>query len=308
MTITLVTQPASQQSSSAPTPRRAAADELTTSGDFAELLAGLLSARQEAGDHRLPVSRLLDAKQEEAARQAAALAPLPGTPAEAFSAARLLVDLALDFPSDHMAHGDNTSMRVGELDSKTATPLAERLGARHPKTHAGMPSATASTAGPPEMRARPAQSTLLNRPASVASLLNASGTIVQPVGRMTADGTALRIQRSAWNAALPPAIPARPAIVSGSSFGQQIPSQQSATAGPQCGSAPDQAQGAPAGRTSPFGAQLISAEGGLRLVLRLPKLAEGERAGLEAALSQLLERHGHRHTAIVIHEITAGQD
>ncbi|HZF46571.1 MAG TPA: hypothetical protein VEZ26_09550 [Sphingomonadaceae bacterium] len=60
------------------------------------------------------------------------------------------------------------------------------------------------------------------------------------------------------------------------------------------------------GQTSPFGAQLVRAEGGLQLVLRLPKLAESDRTALETALAHLLEDHGHHRTAIIIHEVTKG--
>ena len=59
--------------------------------------------------------------------------------------------------------------------------------------------------------------------------------------------------------------------------------------------------------TSPFGAHLHAAEGGLRLLLRVPRLAEGERVEIEARATQLFERFGHRRHAIVIHEICKGE-
>lgn len=63
----------------------------------------------------------------------------------------------------------------------------------------------------------------------------------------------------------------------------------------------------PAARNSAFGAQLFALETGLRLVLRLPRLADGERDELTAGLARLFESFGHWRHEIVIRELMEGQ-
>jgi hypothetical protein len=53
----------------------------------------------------------------------------------------------------------------------------------------------------------------------------------------------------------------------------------------------------------PFSARLIASDGTVRLLLRLPRLDEGERNQIETGLARLLSSFGHRRHDIVIHEI-----
>lgn len=56
-------------------------------------------------------------------------------------------------------------------------------------------------------------------------------------------------------------------------------------------------------RQAVFSAQLQAAEGGVRVILRLPRLTEAERGELAARIGQLLDGFGHRRREIVIQEI-----
>lgn len=57
------------------------------------------------------------------------------------------------------------------------------------------------------------------------------------------------------------------------------------------------------GHQSPFAVQLLAAEGGLKLWVRLPRLDERERTELETRLAILLESFGHRGHELTIQEI-----
>jgi hypothetical protein len=56
-------------------------------------------------------------------------------------------------------------------------------------------------------------------------------------------------------------------------------------------------------QNEPFSARLIASDGTVRLLLRLPRLDEGERNQIETGLARLLSSFGHRRHEIVIHEI-----
>lgn len=69
-------------------------------------------------------------------------------------------------------------------------------------------------------------------------------------------------------------------------------------------------QSTPAGASSPATAtalaQFVPLEGGLRLVLRLPRLPDDMRAELEARLHQLLTAFGHSRHELLIRESGQG--
>ncbi len=293
MTIPAPAFPAPLHPASLPTSLQTDAEGTPSAGDFAELLATLLAAGRELGDRRLPQSE----QREEQARRAAELTPLPGTPAEAFSAARLLVDLALDFPASD-----------GEAQRMAALCEAREIGGPPPLTP---PKPISSAAGAAAIRLAEQP----DCPITVASPFpDPSGARAAPAfaSGHTPAGQPIELSRIPARAALsqttfPQAAPSAPATAAPSrTSAPRLAAPSVSTSTPHPASAPDPAPGTPSGRTSPYGAQLVAVEGGLRLVLRLPKLAEGERHGVEAALSRLLESHGHRRTAIVIHEIAEG--
>ncbi|HTN14553.1 MAG TPA: hypothetical protein VL017_03135 [Devosia sp.] len=243
--------------------------------DFAQLLAVLLAGNfASAAELRLPNAH------PDLPRKAAELAPPLGTPVEAFSAAQLLVGMALD-PAGRFIAETAAGLREDEIAERpeAATSVAihdvipHSLGPARPQF---APPEIAAPAAPD--RANPATLS----PDTPASAISAP---LAPDSRTTA---------------YQPVTLARPEAP------QRLPAARINDAARQRPASADPAPSTQPGRSSPFGAQLISAEGGLRLVLRLPKLAEGERAALEAALERLLESHGHRHTAIVIHEISEG--
>jgi|GEM_PF-1247914 len=60
------------------------------------------------------------------------------------------------------------------------------------------------------------------------------------------------------------------------------------------------------GRANRFAAQLMAAENGLRLLLKLPRLDDGERKELEARVARLMEGFGHRQHELVIRQIEGG--
>lgn len=263
-----------------------------SAGDFAELLTALLTTGRELGDRRLPQSE----QREEQARRAAELTPLPGTPAEAFSAARLLVDLALDFPAS-----DGEAQRMAALREAREIGGPPPLSPPEPVSAAAAAAAIRLTEQPdcPIAVASPFPDPSGARAApAFASGHTPAGQSIEP-SRIPA--------RALSQTTFPQAAPSTPAAAAPSrTSAPRIAAPSVSTSTPRPASAPDPAPGMPSGRTSPYGAQLVAVEGGLKLVLRLPKLAEGERHGVEAALSRLLESHGHRRTAIVIHEIAEG--
>lgn len=278
MTIAPATLPPLQPQIASPTHPVTGGDASLISTDFAQLLAALLAGNSaSAAELRPPEAR------PNLPREAAELAPPLGTPVEAFSAAQLLVGTALD-PADHSVAEAAAGLYEGEIAGRpeAANSVAVRvatphfLGPARPQFGPPEPSPTAT----PD-RADPATPSMA-APVSVARAISAPSM---------PDSLVPSYQ---------PVALARPEAP------QRLPAARITETARQRSASADPAPSAPSGRTSPFGAQLISAEGGLRLVLRLPKLADGERAGLEAALGRLLESHGHRHTAIVIHEISEG--
>ncbi len=278
MTIAPAALPPLQLQIASPTHPVTGDDASPVATDFAQLLAALL-----AGNSASVAELRLTETCPDLPRKAAELAPPLGTPVEAFSAAQLLVGMALD-PAGRSVAEAATGLYKGEIAGRpeAANSVAIReatphfLGPARPQFVPPEPSPTAS----PD-RANP------TKPSTTAP---ASATQAISVPSMP-DSLAASYQPVAL--AQPEAPQSLPAARINETARQRPPSA-------------DPAPNAPSGRSSPFGAQLISAEGGLRLVLRLPKLADGERAGLEAALGRLLESHGHRHTAIVIHEISEG--
>jgi hypothetical protein len=78
------------------------------------------------------------------------------------------------------------------------------------------------------------------------------------------------------------------------------PPAQSASAKPAANR--DPALAGPDSGQAMFSAQLQAAEGGVRVILRLPRLTEAERGELAARIGQLLDGFGHRRREIVIQE------
>lgn len=92
-----------------------------------------------------------------------------------------------------------------------------------------------------------------------------------------------------WSSAAPPgpsepAISIEPTVEPGPNFGAEL-------------------AGNTAHLNEPFSARLITSDGTVRLLLRLPRLDEGERNQIETGLARLLSSFGHRRHDIVIHEI-----
>lgn len=281
MTIALPAFPPLQPMIASPAHPAAGDDASPVATDFAQLLAALLAGNREfAQEPQLP-----DAQPDRPGK-AAELAPPLGAPVEAFSAAQLLVSMAMNLAGRSSA-GAAPGHHEGGIAGRTEAAVSANI-------HEATPNSLAPThpqVAPPEPSAPVAPN-----PANP----------VNPAAR-SATGPA-----STTRAMSAPPIPhshvatSQPLAQTRPDMPQRMPAARMEEATRQRPSSADPAPSSQSGRSSPFGAQLISAEGGLRLVLRLPKLADGERAGLEAALGRLLESHGHRHTAIVIHEIPEG--
>lgn len=214
--------------------------------------------------------------------RAAALAPEIGTHSQAFENAQLLVGTALDLRGWDLPgregevrpfaerHRDIVG-RVRDLLETLAAHVAQPLhphagdGQYPPAPVAGDPG----VAGPGPMADGPAP--------KIGRVNSARGAV--------AFGSNLAAART--EAALRPAPEAPRARSRGSAAKSSGPALSEADAG----------------RQSRFAAQLLATEGGLRVMLRLPRLSDGERGELEARLGQLLEAFGHRRREIVIQEI-----
>ena len=251
----------------------------TQAGAFADLLASLLSPRAETGSGPDALSSRPSEMMQEQFRHAAPLTPLPGSPAEAFSAARLLVDMALDLPGEGV-----TGLAQVDVPSRVETSSRSSAPTMSSRDNLMEELALASTASELQ-RTQPSR----RQPAPPANLSRPSGSLTAPELSSANSGPAL----SPGTSAAPARGPSTPPLELLQSRGIERSFHTPLVA-------------APSGQNSPFGAQLVRTEAGLQLILRLPKLAESERAGLETALTHLLESHGHRSTAIVIHEIVKG--
>jgi hypothetical protein len=213
---------------------------------------------------------------EDPGTHAAALQPKIGSHSQAFEQAQLLVEIALDL-------------------SGSETPVGAEPG--HPR-----------------IAERPEQVV-----AKVRELLERLAATVAPQARSPAGGSGLEtIQRGlpiqqdgGGQRHLAGRLPQAP-VPSPSRAGHHAPADaagrvpsapiRTSKSPVSKGSAPPQPDTG-AARHSRFAAQLLAAESGLRVMLRLPRLSEDERSELQARLGQLLESYGHRQREIVIQEI-----
>lgn len=258
-------------------------DSGTQASAFSDLLASLLATREEPDLTPDFLPSRHGELTEEQARRAAALAPSPGAPAEAFSAARLLVEMALNLPGGH-----SESLTQPSLSSRVETSaIPPGATTARPDNAIAKELPVASIApdlqGPQTPHYRPEQPALSPQPSDT---LTARGLSAANMGRaMPTTGTGTGAAPEPRQSIPLPELP------------QSRDSQRAAH---------EPLVAMPSGQTSPFGAQLVRTEGGLQLILRLPKLAENERRALETALTHLLESHGHRSSAIVVHEVVKG--
>lgn len=253
--------------------------EDTQASAFADLLASLLAPHTETGVTPDCILTRQEGLANEQSRQAAALAPSPGAPAEAFSAARLLVDMALVLPGERVA-GVAEANVSGPLPTSAAPLAATRPGPDAMARELPEASIAPDLRGILSQRLQPGQSVHLSQLSGILTARELSSVNIGP-SMPTGIGT----------------VPAR-------RLSSPLPELPQSRDIPRAIREPLVA--APSGHTSPFGAHLVRTEAGLQLILRVPKLAESERAALEAALSHLLESHGHASVAIVIHEVVKG--
>lgn len=225
------------------------------------------------GDGERPLSdfaemlaAMLGAGAQAAEARAAEFTPQIGSDGEAFERARLLVETALEFPNADRAPA---AARVSE-------PLVAELPS--PSLQRAQPSAL--------------------QPAASAELV--AHRLPYPLSSPP------RAPDRVQTTPIAPA-PARqshaPPTPLASATGQTV-RKDARLAGPEHpGTDTPQRATRP---VSPFGAQVFAFEDGLRLLLKLPRLADGERAELETELARLLNDFGHRKHQIVIHEIAKG--
>ncbi|WEK46119.1 MAG: hypothetical protein P0Y56_14005 [Candidatus Andeanibacterium colombiense] len=246
-------------------------------GSFAEMLAAMLSPQQSDHAHDAAPNKWALAQQPDDGDENSApdCCPRIGASSKSFAQGRLLVEIALNFrgPSD-------------------AQPLHEAGGLPHARLGAQgrMADSSEAQAGPTLCEFLAHWAATFVPPAVHAETPSAAGTSLPPI-RSASTPAAASVSRG------PPELPAR----------QQIAPER----GPLRSARQSSAAPAPPTNSvrnlSPFGAQLIALESGLRLVLRLPRLAGGERTELEAQVSRLLEQQGHHRHEIVIHEIARGE-
>jgi hypothetical protein len=204
--------------------------------------------------------------------QAAALAPAIGSHSQAFERARLLVETALDLRGWNLPEGrPDVDRRIAERHEKIVAKVHELL------------ERLAAQLAPHAPDAEPVAARLTNmaEPRIAAGLAK---TNPMRAALPLPSSAVLHVQGQATNRLLPhPATgPLRTAPA------------KSADTRPETG----------AGQRSRFAAQLLAAEGGLRVMLRLPRLSDAERSDLETRLGQMLESFGHRRREIIIQEIT----
>jgi len=203
---------------------------------------------------------------------AAAIRPRIGAQPHSFESARLLVETAL-------ASGP----------SSAAAPQAT-----------GEPSVPAAVAGipPDEVAAqlRDLLSGLSAAPAEAASseplAAVARGVLMRPASALAA------MPEATGQDPVPPPIGATARAATRAS-GRPLDAQETA------GATPDRPETTSAQSTR-FAARLFSEEGGLRLLLRLPRLSGEERAELETRISALFDSLGHRRPRLVLQEIAKG--
>lgn len=240
---------------------------------FADLLAAL-AAMQGNEARKIDLPELLgQAPQGVESTRAPDLAPQIGTHGKAFEQGRLLVETALPFQNRELPAPGIRATEV--LDLRVTAPFPSNAPLAH----------------------RPAQ----DSSGAFANIL--SQWLQRAAGHVSGGKAASRASQPVlhWPQAQPQAanMPASP-----TGLARILPSY---TAAERAQSAEPSLTSHTGAGTAPFGAHLIAIEGGLRLLLRLPKLAEGELAELRADLARLFESFGHHTHDIIIHEIARGQ-
>lgn len=215
--------------------------------------------------------------------QAAALAPAIGSHSQAFERARLLVETALELPGWNLPsgqHGDGRriSDRHEQILGKVRE-LLERLAA-HLAPQSAPPAQSGQHIAPDK-----------------APLAARLGNIAEPRLAVKAPRAGLARSPVPLPSSLATHAQAQAASRPTPNAGKALFKSHAAK-----GSAPTPPETNP-GQNSRFAAQLLAAEGGLRVMLRLPRLSADERSELETRLGQMLESFGHRRREIVIQEI-----
>ena len=240
---------------------------------FAELLAAMrFSQRGDNGQKSGEAGPILLAQEDIAEVRAADFAPEIGTAGKAFGHGRLLVDTAVFFR-------DLADVTSGHCLSVPLFAALERPGEQ---AGAAIPTLAGKTFG----------SFLVDWLATAFPPASHTGELPFRLSAQTAIYE--QAPRQSNGSKAPAAVQARPGVA-----GENEPVS---VAGSSASASSTRTQKS----SSPFGAQLIAFEGGLRLLLRLPRLADGERAELDAGLTRLFESFGHRNHEIVIHEIDRG--
>jgi hypothetical protein len=254
--------------------------------NFPDLLAAMLSAAQAAGKQGTGSTSFSPSNPQAVDNiRAADFSPQIGTHGKAFERGSLLVETALVFDGP------------------------QKTGERQPEHVPVAQSATDLLKSKPELRVEQrGDPTFSGLPQTFGELLADWCTRFAPVP--TAGEVEIPTAEGGLRSFPPSPVKAAPSAVLESQPVTQVQSQAIREAkAPRLLELPP-AAGAPprtSKQISPFGAQLLAFEGGLRLVLRVPRLADNERTELEAALAHLFERFGHRRHEIVINEIGNGQ-
>lgn len=194
----------------------------------------------------------------------------------AFQDAPMLVEIALDLSSSASGREAAKGEAAGAVLAQLQSALGQKgNGAPIPVSIAGDGQELTRLTAAPDLRTAGPAAALSPQPSPGVAALPAIPGQASPLAPRPAPATGLRMQPGDRTAA-------------------QEPHRQP---GPV---APPPAQ---EGRMSRFSAQLLAGEGGLTMLLRLPKLTASERAELEAGAARLLAGFGQRPSRIVIQEI-----